>query len=227
MIAFFRKRIYFAHSHHYWCVDEDISAEIDRLKAKKSTEVGDEDSNNKDFDDTIEKLEKLRSLQQKRKTGTAVTFLPDIKVFKGDQRKPDITFDTARLSSRMDEIAYLNAGLLLTLKDKRAKKSSFQVFYHAGGLSEYVQLLCRTKTPLLQFAKRTKKGTKKPSTKGVSVDPVSGFLSDDGATILCTGEIATTNNDGTAPVSVSVALRWSSDMYTESILSFCNNIRPA
>jgi DNA gyrase subunit B len=27
------------------------------------------------------------------------------------------------------------------------------------------------------------------------------------------------------PVTVSVALRWSSDMYAESILSFCNNIR--
>lgn len=216
--------------------DEDIAAEIERLKAKQSTDVssvGDDGSSKtiNDIDDTIEKLEKLRSLQLERKTGTAVTFLPDIKVFKGDKGNPDITFDTSRLSSRMDEIAYLNAGLLLTLKDKRANKNSkaaFQVFYHAGGLAEYVELLCRSKTPLLQkISKRKKKGTQKinMSSKGVSADPVSGYLTEDGATILCSGESTPANDGEPAPVSISVALRWSSDMYTESILSFCNNIR--
>ena len=217
--------------------DEDIAIEIDRLKAKQSTDVttdmdDDLSSAKNDIEDTIEKLEMLQSLQLKRKTGTSVTFLPDIKVFKGDKGNPDITFDTSRLSSRMDEIAYLNAGLLLSLKDKRAgkkSKSKFQVFYHAGGLAEYVELLCRSKTPLLQNpSKRKKSGAKKAnnksSSKGVSVDPVSGYLTDDGATILCSGE-STPANAEESPVAISVALRWSSDMYTETILSFCNNIR--
>lgn len=216
--------------------DEDIAIEIDRLKAKQSTDLnGAEDDfseTNNDTEETIEKLEKLQSLQLKRKTGTAVTFLPDIKVFKGDKGDPDITFDTSRLSSRMDEIAYLNAGLLLTLKDKRANKktkSKFQVFYHAGGLAEYVELLCRSKTPLLQNPSKRKKktATKKAnkSSNGVSVDPVSGYLTEDGATILCSGESTPAGDGEISPVAVSVALRWSSDMYTETILSFCNNIR--
>lgn len=212
-------------------IDEDIDIEIERLKASRSADLGEGDDN--EFQERIEKLERLRVLQKERKTGTKVTFLPDTKVFKGESGEPDISFDPSRLSARMDEIAYLNAGLLLTLKDKRAKKSKstsqqhYQIFYHAGGLSEYAALLCQTKTPLFQkLTKKTRKGTKALKAKaGATVDPVSGYLSDDGATILCSGE-SNPGGDGSAPpVSVSVALRWSSDMYSESILSFCNNIR--
>jgi len=206
-------------------VDKDIYAEIQRLQEEKKKCVSELDINN-EFDEKIEKLELLKSLQEKRTTGTSVTFLPDIKVFKGEKGNPDITFDPKRLSSRMDEIAYLNAGLVLTLKDKRAKIPSFQVFFHAGGLSEYVELLCKTKTPLLEKSnKHAKKDSQKSASQGgISVDPISGFLSDDQATILCSGTSTPADNE-MAPISVSVALRWSSDMYTESILSFCNNIR--
>jgi DNA gyrase subunit B len=201
-------------------VDEDIEAEIRRLQAQAKRVVG-EDAGD-DVQVQIDKLEKLQELQQTRKTGTSVTFLPDVKVFKGDTGLPDIALDTARLRSRMDEIAYLNAGLLLSLQDKRESKSpkKLEVFFHAGGLSEYVDLLCRTKTPLFQKAtkvKQRKKGTE-------SSDPVSGYLSDDGHSILCSGDSAV-GRDGSPPLSISVALRWSGDMYSESIHSFCNNIR--
>ena len=181
----------------------------------------------------------VQQLQSKRKRGTQVTFLPDIKVFKGENGKPDIAFDPSRLKGRMDEIAYLNAGLVLTLEDRREddsgkkkkKKKGMEVFYHAGGLAEYASLLCNTKTPLFgdgaPGAKKTKakKTTKTKSKKGAAeeVDPLSGLLSDDGRTILISGT-AEAGDDGN-PISVSVALRWSSDMFTESILSFTNNIR--
>ena len=183
----------------------------------------------------------VQKLQSKRKRGTQVTFLPDIKVFKGENGKPDIAFDPSRLKGRMDEIAYLNAGLVLTLEDRREddsgtkkkkKKKGVEVFYHAGGLAEYASLLCNTKTPLFgdgaPGAKKTKAkktATKKKTKKGAAdeVDPLSGLLSDDGRTILISGT-AEAGDDGN-PISVSVALRWSSDMFTESILSFTNNIR--
>ena len=180
----------------------------------------------------------VQKLQSKRKRGTQVTFLPDIKVFKGENGKPDIAFDPSRLKGRMDEIAYLNAGLVLTLEDRREddggkkkKKKGMEVFYHAGGLAEYASLLCNTKTPLFgdgaPGAKKAKakKTTKKKTKKGAAeeVDPLSGLLSEDGRTILISGT-AEAGDDGN-PISVSVALRWSSDMFTESILSFTNNIR--
>jgi DNA gyrase subunit B len=184
----------------------------------------------------------VQKLQSKRKRGTQVTFLPDIAVFKGENGKPDIAFDPSRLKGRMDEIAYLNAGLVITLEDRREsesggssktkkkKKKGMEVFYHAGGLAEYASLLCNTKTPLIGEGSpgskktRPKKAAKKKK-KGAAeeVDPLAGLLSDDGRTILISG-IAEAGDDGN-PISVSVALRWSSDMFTESILSFTNNIR--
>jgi|UPI000581ABA9 DNA gyrase subunit B len=209
-------------------VDKDIDQELELLKAKSDQQ----DDDNTAITIHQQNLDKLKTLLSKRKSGTSVTFLPDLKVFKGDNGKPDITFDSSRLKGRMDEIAYLNAGLVLTLKDERKSpgRGRLQVFYHAGGLAEYAELLCRTKTPLFQGTTSSRK--KKPARKqkdsasdddGIAMDPVAGLLTPDGATILCTG--TSTSDEETPPVSVSVALRWSSDMYAESILSFCNNIR--
>ena len=209
-------------------------------------------------------LELLQSMLGDRSTGTKVTFLPDIQVFKGTNGKPSIELDPSRLQNRMDEIAYLNAGLVLSLMDNRGdddeegisdesndeaatkkksnsksrRKNSIQVFYHAGGLAEYVQHLCATKSPLFSTAlakkgKRRKTVAKKSAKNDESTDPLAGLLTSDGTTILCSGTYPPpgVNGDGAngaasgPPVAVSVALRWSSDMYTESILSFCNNIR--
>mmetsp|Transcript_10005 Transcript_10005/g.21158 ORF Transcript_10005/g.21158 Transcript_10005/m.21158 type:complete len:844 (-) Transcript_10005:2345-4876(-) len=198
--------------------DKDIEEELKDLKTTN------ESSNNEDEKDvarsrknTEANLTMLRSLQKKRTTGTKVTFLPDIQVFKGDKGTHDISFDPSRLMGRMDEIAYLNAGLVLSLKDKRVKKPKTQVFYHAGGLGEYAQELCKTKSALFPPPKRTKK-------IGIEdKDPLEGLLSDDGLTVLASG--STKPDEHGNQISLSVALRWSSDMYTESILSFCNNIR--
>jgi DNA gyrase subunit B len=122
----------------------------------------------------------------------------------------------------MDEIAYLNAGLVLALIDKRnpSKEPITQVFYHAGGLAEYADRLCSTKAPLFPAAK--KKASKVKDSD--SLDPLDGLLTEDGLTILCNGDSSPSTDPG-SNVAVSVALRWSSDMYTESVLSFCNNIR--
>jgi DNA gyrase subunit B len=191
--------------------DEDIETQMEDLKTTK-VEDGDKETT-KNIETDAENLKLLQSLQKKRETGTAVTFLPDIQVFKGNEGTPDITFDPNKLKGRMDEIAYLNAGLVLAMKDNRCKKPKMQVFYHAGGLCEYIDALCNTKTPLFST-------TKTPKSKRSSFE---GLLSDDGYTVLCSG--LSSEGDGANQISISIALRWSSDMYTESILSFCNNIR--
>lgn len=207
--------------------DEDIERELDLVKRMASSQ----DEDPKEMKIKMDNFKLLSSLMSKRTSGTTVTFRPDIQVFKGEDGKPDITFDPSKLRGRMDEIAYLNAGLLLTLKDDRIKdestRSKIQVFYHAGGLAEYVELLCRSKTPLFGKGSGTsEKGGAKRKGKDSTIllnDPAAGILTPDGCTILITGSI---QPDETAPpVAVTVALRWSSDMYTETILSFCNNIR--
>jgi len=198
--------------------DQDITEELEALKAtKKSAKDEDEKEGALFRKITQENLELLQSLQKNRETGTRVTFLPDIDVFKGEQGVPDISFDPSRLKGRMDEIAYLNAGLVLSLKDRRGPKPKMEVFYHGGGLAEYAQELCKTKLPLFPPPKKKKKVSIQDS------NPLEGLLSDDGLTILASG--STDPDEDGNKISLSVALRWSSDMYTESILSFCNNIR--
>lgn len=197
---------------------DDLKAAIETVSAKISKLTKDDDAM-EGLATQKENLEMLQKLQKKRKRGTSVTFMPDLDVFKGEDGTPDVTFDISRLKGRMDEIAYLNAGLVLVLQDKRKKSPVPTVFYHAGGLAEYSQLLCRTKQPLIGDGSVMKRKGKKRKKQAES-DPTTGILSEDGRTILCEG-----SSDGDNPVSVSVALRWSADMYTESILSFCNNIR--
>ena len=204
---------------------QDTTSLIEKLTPvrKKKTKGDNEDTT--EVETQISNLQMVQSLVKQRTTGTAVTFLPDDTVFKGTNGKPDITFDTSRLKGRMNEIAYLNAGLALTLADKRSKKAQLKVFYHAGGLTEYVEHLCATKTPLFGQGSTAKGGAKKTrrtkKKKADPSDPADGLLSDDETTILCTGTV----DDNGSSISVSVALRWSSDMYNENILSFCNNIR--
>ena len=52
-------------------------------------------------------------------TGTTVTFKPDSSVFKGDDGKPCVVFESKRLESRLNELAYLNKSLKLVLRDMR------------------------------------------------------------------------------------------------------------
>lgn len=198
-------------------VDDSIKS-IDDLLADQALE---EDTSKK-LKTQKENLIRVQNLQAKRQQGTSVTFLPDIQVFKGNDGIPSVSFDISRLKGRMDEIAYLNAGLILMLSDKRLKNSIPHVFYHPGGLVEYTALLCETKLPLFGKGSTKSKGKKKK----VSDKPIgesSACLSEDGTTILCSGTVP--GDDTVGEIKVTAALRWSADMYTESILSFCNNIR--
>ncbi|WP_411342838.1 DNA topoisomerase IV subunit B [Paenibacillus sp. WLX1005] len=67
-------------------------------------------------------------------TGTKVTFKPDIRVF---QNGIALNYDT--LSERLQEIAFLNSGLEILLKDDRNDKEDR--FYYEGGASQFVEYL--------------------------------------------------------------------------------------
>jgi DNA gyrase subunit B len=213
-------------------LEETIESNKKKTSSVKKN-IDDEDKENDRAQKVeVENLKLLQSLQRKRVTGTKVTFLPDIDVFKGEKGQPDISFDPSRLRGRMNEIAYLNAGLVLALTDRRnvnKKGTTVEVFYHAGGLAEYVSELCKTKHPLFppppKTAKRRTKadGATDNKKESISTNPLDGLLSEDGFALLCKG--STDSDSGGNSISISVALRWSSDMYTESVLSFCNNIR--
>jgi len=80
-------------------------------------------------------------------SGTIITFKPDDSVFAVLEYRYDI------LATRLRELAYLNAGITLTLIDKRhvndkgAYKS--ERFHSETGLKEYVKYIDKTKEPLI------------------------------------------------------------------------------
>jgi DNA gyrase subunit B len=73
-----------------------------------------------------------------KKRGTKVTFKPDAQIFE----TLDFSFDT--LSQRLRELAFLNAGVTITLDDERNGKN--HRFLYDGGISSFVTYLNQNKT---------------------------------------------------------------------------------
>jgi len=71
-------------------------------------------------------------------TGTAVTFKLDPSLFEIQE------FDYDRLANRFREMAFLNRGLKIAIKDERNDKK--ETFHFEGGLAEFVTYLNRAKT---------------------------------------------------------------------------------
>ena len=76
------------------------------------------------------------------KRGTKITFWPDTEIFDTSD------FSFATLSQRLRELAFLNAGVKITIRDDRSEKS--QEFLYAGGIRSFVEYLNRAKSPLHQ-----------------------------------------------------------------------------
>lgn len=77
---------------------------------------------------------------KKNRQGTEVSFKPDEAIFK----KAVFSFDT--LSQRLMELAFLNKGLRIKLKDERDNKE--KEFHAKGGLLEFVAYLDAMRTPI-------------------------------------------------------------------------------
>src|SRR5437764_2129986 len=73
-----------------------------------------------------------------KKRGTKITFRPDAEIFE----TIDFGFDT--LAQRLRELAFLNAGILITLDDEREAKN--HKFQYDGGIISFVKHLNKNKT---------------------------------------------------------------------------------
>ncbi|CDF33270.1 unnamed protein product [Chondrus crispus] len=124
-------------------------------------------------------------------SGTQVRFMPDKTIFTTTSE-----LDPATLGQRLEELAFLNAGLEIVLSDEGKERTEeseerpmlVRTFRHDGGIGEYVDALSLGKHALHTPA-----------------------------TMVFTGE----KND----VQVEVALRWNSDSYSDKLMGFANNIR--
>ena len=77
------------------------------------------------------------------RTGTTVTFKPDPEIFDTD------IYDYNTLKVRIRELAFLNKGLKITLRDDRDDEDTTgETFIYEGGISEYVKFINQEKTPI-------------------------------------------------------------------------------
>ncbi len=91
---------------------------------------------------TVEPLKVVGECEPSR-TGTYVTFKPDPDIFDTD------VYDYNTLMVRVRELAFLNKGLRLTLRDDRdLDESTGETFLYEGGISEYVKFINQEKTPI-------------------------------------------------------------------------------
>ncbi len=124
------------------------------------------------------KTSDLKEIGTTDRTGTTVRFKPDSQIFE------TTIFEFDVLKTRLQELAFLNKGLRITLSDKRGDGRS-ESFHYEGGLVQFIEYLNEAKEAIT------------PSV--ISID--------------------NTRDD----VVVDVALQYN-DSYSETILSFVNNI---
>ena len=89
---------------------------------------------------TVQKLTEVGTCEENR-TGTTVTFKPDPEIFDTD------IYDYETLMIRIRELAFLNRGLSLTIRDDRDEEDTTgETFMFEGGISEYVKFINQGKT---------------------------------------------------------------------------------
>jgi DNA gyrase subunit B len=121
-------------------------------------------------------------------TGTKIRFKPDPSIFT------ILEFSFETLASRLRELAFLNAGLVIDLVDERGE-SRKERFEYRGGIQEFVALLNKSKEPFHE-----------------------GVISFHAA-----GDAAAEGKQLNSPVTVDVAMQWNSS-YTEAIYCYTNNL---
>ena len=90
----------------------------------------------------------LKTIGETTRTGTTIIFHPDSSIFT------ETVYDYETLAGRLRDLAYLNAGITLTLKDLRERDDEgnpkSQTFFSKEGLKEFVKYIDQGKEALIQ-----------------------------------------------------------------------------
>ena len=91
---------------------------------------------------TVEPLKEIGTYEDDR-SGTTVTFKPDPDIFDSE------IYDYDTLKTRIRELAFLNKGLAINLRDDRDEEDTTgDHFLYEGGIKEYVRFINQGKTPI-------------------------------------------------------------------------------
>ena len=117
---------------------------VNALSTKMEVEIK---RNGKTYRQTYEKgktTSPLTEIGNSKKTGSKTTFWPDPDIFD------ETEYDYETLERRLREMAFLNKGIKITLKDEREGKKKEEIFHYEGGLKEFVKHLNTNKEALHQ-----------------------------------------------------------------------------
>lgn len=98
----------------------------------------------------------IKVIGKSKSTGTKVIFKPDTEIFS----TVEFSFDI--LSKRLRELAFLNKGINIKIKDERSADKEHD-FNYKNGISEFVQYINRNKDPLhkkIIYSEKEKDGVK-------------------------------------------------------------------
>ena len=127
-------------------------------------------------------------------TGTIVTFKPDYEIFHDT-----LEFDYETIRKRMQQTAFLNSILSITVNDKRNPENIISNTYHYdGGVKEYVQFLNTGKTV---------------------VNPNIVYCNNIGSY----KELNSDGNEVVRKIDIEIAMQYN-DGYNQTIFSFVNNV---
>ena len=82
----------------------------------------------------------LKVIGNTDKTGTIVHFTPDPEIFT-----ETTTFDFDKLNKRIQELAFLNRGLQISITDKREGLEQTKHYHYEGGIASYVKYINENK----------------------------------------------------------------------------------
>lgn len=113
---------------------------VNALSEKTVVEVR---QNGKIFQQTYcigEPLGPVEVIGETSQTGTTVTFLPDKNIFE------TVEFEFETLMTRLRELAFLNKGISINIRDERNEKEKH--FLYEGGIISFVEFLNKTRTAI-------------------------------------------------------------------------------
>jgi DNA gyrase subunit B len=85
---------------------------------------------------------KLEVVGESKRTGSKTMFRPDPEIFD------ELEYDYETLEHRLREMAFLNKGVKISLKDEREGKKKKEEFYYEGGIREFVKHQNANKSPI-------------------------------------------------------------------------------
>ncbi|TYL37570.1 DNA topoisomerase (ATP-hydrolyzing) subunit B [Natronococcus pandeyae] len=89
-------------------------------------------------------MERVRDMEPDEETGTEIQFWPDDGIFE------DLGFSFSTLSNRLRELAFLNSGVRITLRDERQETEDGtyveETYEYEGGIREFVEYLNETRS---------------------------------------------------------------------------------